>query len=242
MHAAEIVVHEIKGNGGDMVFDFLGKRVGQACGSSHAHSHSEVLPFNETCRDVLWIRPTRNRRGLRSNAFRGAVACFFFVIFAVNFIQHCVVDVSAERVFNGGQIGAVSISCELNTIRESRTKIVNELMGASGASISNEPRHGQLGIRVNRNPGPNIAESEFSLLGFWNVCGLGINERPNLVALNPARFHVADMLVMIHGTGSPNRNEQARDRVSSNASQPARGADRVSFNEATDNFDLRVSV
>jgi len=49
VNPAEVVIHEIKSRGEEMVFNLLTESVGQPCKASHAHTHSEVLPLNETC-------------------------------------------------------------------------------------------------------------------------------------------------------------------------------------------------
>lgn len=242
MDSDEIVVHEIEGNGGDMVLKFFAESVRQSSEPANTHSHIEVLPLNETRRNVLGIGPARNRRGLCSNAFRWTVAGFLFAIFTINLVQHRVINFASERILNSGEIGAVSIRGELHAIGQAACKIVYEFMGASGASISNEPRDGQLGVSVNRCPSPDIAESEFPLFGFGNVRRLGIHERPNLIALNAARFHVADVSVVILRARSPNIQKEAGNCVSANAGQPRSRTNRVSFNEATNDFDLSVFV
>lgn len=240
MNAAKIVVHKINGNGGDVILKLLGERISEARESPHAHSHGEILSFNVACGNVSRFGVSDDRRGLCSNAFRGTIAGLFFSIFPVNLHKHGVVDVRSEGIFDGSQINTVSISGQLNARSKAIGKVLHKFMGTSGATISNEPRNGKLGICINRNPRPDITESKLPLLAFGDVGGLGITERPNLVALNSLGIHIADMLVMIGGTRATDINKQFGDCVSRNTSQPRCRANGISFNEATNNFDSGV--
>jgi hypothetical protein len=46
VNPAEIVVHEVERDGGLMVLDFLGERIGQASESAHRHAHCQVLTLH----------------------------------------------------------------------------------------------------------------------------------------------------------------------------------------------------
>ena len=51
VNPAEVVVHEVKRNGGGVVLDLLGKPIRQARKPAHVHPHGEVLALCE-------VRPT----------------------------------------------------------------------------------------------------------------------------------------------------------------------------------------
>ena len=56
MNAAEIIVRKVQGDGGFQMGKFLAKSIGQPRKSPHRHSHSQVLPFHETGRNLIGIR------------------------------------------------------------------------------------------------------------------------------------------------------------------------------------------
>lgn len=46
MNSAEVVVHHVKRDGRDVVFDLLGECIGKRSKSAHGHPHGEVLTFD----------------------------------------------------------------------------------------------------------------------------------------------------------------------------------------------------
>ena len=46
MDARKVVVQEIQRVRGDVVFEFLGKAVREACKAAHLHTHGEVLALD----------------------------------------------------------------------------------------------------------------------------------------------------------------------------------------------------
>src|SRR5713226_7896702 len=53
MDAAEVVIHKPNRHGSRMVLNLFRERVGKASEAANAHSHAEVLTFNEAGADVL---------------------------------------------------------------------------------------------------------------------------------------------------------------------------------------------
>ena len=72
--APEVVPHKMKRHGMRVVPHFLSERIGQSRESPHAHSHSQVLPFNIAGADVFRIGPALypKRFAGRGWATRGA--------------------------------------------------------------------------------------------------------------------------------------------------------------------------
>src|SRR5437868_6732882 len=56
VYPAEVVVHEMKGDGGLEVVYFFAEGVGQPGKAPHAHPHSEVVPLYEARGDVTRVR------------------------------------------------------------------------------------------------------------------------------------------------------------------------------------------
>jgi hypothetical protein len=47
MHTAKVVIHEVKRDGGNVILQLLRERIGQPYESTNAHTHGEILAFNE---------------------------------------------------------------------------------------------------------------------------------------------------------------------------------------------------
>src|SRR2546423_9305991 len=77
-----------------------------------------------------------------------------------------------------------SVSGELNSIGESRPQIMHEVKGATGVPLADEPAGYKFCVGVNRNPCPSVAATLRFVFG-WAILALRINERPNLITLDP---------------------------------------------------------
>lgn len=55
MHPHEIVMREVQRYGCAQVLDLLGEGICQPREPTHRHPHSQVLPLNEACRDMVLI-------------------------------------------------------------------------------------------------------------------------------------------------------------------------------------------
>jgi len=98
MHSAEIIVNRIEGNCMTKIIDLLGERISQPGKPPHLHSHGEVLTFNVTRGDVLWIGPAGNRCRHSSNALSRTVPSFGFGRHPVKFNQGCIIDFRTESI------------------------------------------------------------------------------------------------------------------------------------------------
>lgn len=65
---AEVVVHEMQGQGVFEVLDLLREGVGQSGEPAHLHPHREVLPLGVTGRDVPEVGIALDRRRPRPDA------------------------------------------------------------------------------------------------------------------------------------------------------------------------------
>jgi hypothetical protein len=70
---------------------------------------------------VIKIRITFDPRLAQTNAFCRAIAALgAFRCRAVKLDQHRIVNITAERAFNGRQIGPVAVADKLNAVGEAR--------------------------------------------------------------------------------------------------------------------------
>jgi hypothetical protein len=76
----------------------------------------------------------------RAHANCGAVSSFRrFARCPVNLLQHRVINLGTEGVLDRAQICAMSICRELNAIRQPRFQIVNEMVRATGVTMTDKP-------------------------------------------------------------------------------------------------------
>jgi hypothetical protein len=56
----------------------------------------------------------------------------------------------------------MAVCCQLNAMGKTFRKIVHEVIRASSIALANEPARNEFGIRIERNPRPNIASAKFA--------------------------------------------------------------------------------
>lgn len=122
--------------------------------------------------------------------------------FAVDFDQHSIVNFIPKRFPDGRQVGPESVRGELHTHCKALAKVLDEGVGCIRIPAIYPVRNDQLGIRINRGPGPNITKAELPLEFSGDIGFLGIAERPNLITLNPLAGQVAEVLVVVFGARS----------------------------------------
>ena len=107
VNPAEIIMHEVKGNGVLEVIDFLGKGVSQSRESAVHHSDSQVLPFDVARGNMLHVRIAHHRLFACADTICGAVSDFAaFLRSAVQLHKHGVVNVDSQGIFNGPSVTA----------------------------------------------------------------------------------------------------------------------------------------
>jgi len=76
--ANEVVVHEMKRDGCDVMLDSLGETICEASKAAHVHPHGEVLALHVGRADVLGIGLASDFLALATDALGGAVTRFAF--------------------------------------------------------------------------------------------------------------------------------------------------------------------
>ena len=114
MNPAEVIVHEVDRYGMGLILDLFAEGIGQSGHPAHAHPHREILPFYKTCRNLSHIRIALDSHLARPTAISRAIACRALIWRCIiDFVQHGEIHIVPERMFNGCQIGPVSIRREL---------------------------------------------------------------------------------------------------------------------------------
>jgi hypothetical protein len=67
---------------------------------------------------------------------------------AVDLHEHRVIDVRAERIFNGRQIGLVAVRRGLHAVAQAAHYILHELVRRTAIARADEPRRDQLRVGI----------------------------------------------------------------------------------------------
>src|SRR6266446_5016140 len=115
------------------------------------------------------LRVARTAERLRPLDLRRAVAACRMRNLAIQLNELGVIDIGAKTRLDGFQVSPMSIARNLNAIREPLRKVTHELDRGRAAAIADAPGRHQLRIRVECNPGPEIASFFWGVLGERNL-------------------------------------------------------------------------
>ena len=122
MDSAEVVVHVVDRDRGNVIFDLFGECIRQAREAAHLHPHREVLPLDVAGRDVLRIGIADLRFLLAAKALGRRVACLRGGLArnasTVDLHQYGVIDVTLKRIVDRVQIPAQAVGRQLNAVCE----------------------------------------------------------------------------------------------------------------------------
>src|SRR5260370_24786517 len=154
MNPNEVVVHDVKRYGCNMVLDLLAESIRKSCKSPHRQPHCEVLPLHVTRADMVWIGVAVDYMAFAANAISRAITLLPLWIVAVKLHQLRVVNVAAERLLDGYKIGAQTIACKLNAILQTPREVVHEEAGGNAAPRSKDPPAVALPLHADCYPPP----------------------------------------------------------------------------------------
>ncbi len=100
------------------------------------------------------------------------------------------------------------IGRKLGGIVETGAQIVHQDHRAFARTVAHEIGDDQLGIRIDRGPGPHIARAFRCRLRGLHALFLGMTERPDFIALNAAGLHVANRVLVDGQSGFPGFDQQ----------------------------------
>ncbi len=241
MNPAEVVMHEVESNRVLVIFDLLGKGVRKAGESANTHTHRAILAFHKAGGDVRVCGFARNLRFACTHALSGTVARFwaFAERLAVNLHKLRVVDLAAESVFHGHEVGSMTVRGQLNAGGEPASKVMHEVAGRGCIALADVPARNQFGIAIDGRPSPNAS----SPLGFHlrrAIFVLGIAKSPNFVTLETFARQVTKHFILIARTRVSSINQHFNDGVNGRAGQTRSGAKAIALTEAVE--DLRPPV
>ncbi len=232
VNATEVVMHIVNGDGRDVILNFLRERIGQPREAAHLHPHREILALNVARRNMLRVRIARDNYFAASDALRRAVTRLTLTVRAVQFDQHGIIHVGAERIFHGAQICAMAIGRKLHAIRKTFRQILNESIGRARITSTNQPRHDEFAVSIHRRPRPYASDSELPLFLDRNVLVFRVAERPNFIALNTLAIQIYESLVEVLRARPAKFYEKFRNRVLGHTRHANCSADAVSLDKS----------
>lgn len=91
----------------------------------------------------------------------------------------------------------MAVSGELHAVREPGGQVAHEHLSVLAVAATEPPRRHELGVRADGGPHPQVAVAELALMLGGDVFGLGVAERPNLVALDARARQVGQRAVLV---------------------------------------------
>lgn len=171
-------------------------------------------------------------------AFRGAVAALCgFRRLAVELHEQRIVHVGAERFFDSIKVGAMPVRRELDAIGYPILQVADQGASILGIPAADQVGDDELGIRLDRGPGPDVASPFRLLLRRRDVRLLGVGEGLNFIDLDALGLHAARMLVMIGRAYLPGVLQHLRDCVDRHVHHAADGPHGRALAEHREDLD-----
>src|SRR5258708_40347710 len=133
----------------------------------------------------------------------------------------------------------MAVRRQLDAIGQARSNVPHEQLSEVSITRADKPRDDELRVRIQRRPGPHVADVWVFFPLFGDVPFLATDERPNLIALDSSASQVATDAALILGTSAANLDKQLGDGVLRNASHSDRRTDRASLNKSL--YDLNAT-
>ena len=184
VYPAEIVMHEVQGDGVLVVLQLLGEGIGQPGKPAAAHAQGEVLALNVAGGDVLAIRRPLDGPLADADALGRGIPALTLHGLPEELDEHGIVNLSPKGFLHSLKVGLVAVAGQLDAVNQPGLEIVNKVGRAGQRAVPNVPGGHELGRRVNGHPCPGVAQAgiTFELLG--NVGLFAIGEAPNFIHLD----------------------------------------------------------
>jgi len=223
MNTAEIVIREVRSDGGLGMRQFLAVSIRQPCESAKPHSQGKILPFNKRCRDVLRVGiPTANfGYNLRDRSW-GVPLVPELAIVAVQLRQLSKISIGCKGFLNGLAVKDVGICRQLHAvIAKSVIQIQHECLRVGAGTFADKIGRNELGVGIERDENPLVAK--VCRVVFSNLPSLLHQEAPNFVTLNVTAGQLAHLFVRHFVAALASQYQQAHDCVAIQAGEPFRG-------------------
>lgn len=237
VYSGEVVPHVMQRNGVRQVVDLFGKSVRQSRKAAHRHTHSQVLPFHKTSRDVATIGNASDNSLSAAYALRWAVADLSRTpVGTVHLDQHRVVNILSEgKVYCIG-VYPVPVRRKLNPVCETGSKIVHEVLGMPRIAAADTPAWDNLSISTHCDPYPNVAKPEFAFQLLRYVLFFCVAELPNFVALDALAGQIPHCFILIIGTSGPYIFEEFKDGIHGGPCHAYNAPQRITLDQCADDL------
>lgn len=242
MDAAEIVMSKIDTNGSLEVLQFAGEADAQPRESAKLSSHREILPFDETGRNVFRVGITDSDFGYNlREAWWGVprIGSIELPEIAKQLAQLREVHVATKRCFDRFPIERKGISSQLNfPAIQPVSEIADEFVGLLAGTLTDQKRGNQFGVCIERDVNPLI--TKFDGIAFSDVPLFFHQERPKFVRLNTSTGQVLHALVPEFFALPSGHDEQTHDGIPIQARDTLSAPNRAAFQETADRLNGKL--
>src|SRR5579864_1917566 len=233
MHAAHIEKDHVKIDCGFQVFQRFTETQGKPRKAPQVCAHAQIGPFHMASRDVAGIGVSADWDRDCGFYLRGAVPVRGFAVrSSVQFQKLREVNASTEVLFDGRNVSAQSVRCDLESPRNALAQIADKLIGTCRVSLRGQIGQNKLGFAVNRHP--DVGISPLSGIIRRKMACFGVDKGPEFVSLHKSRVNSAHSAVKQIPTLLTDSQKQRENRALVDASETRHGADTHSFHKQTD--------
>jgi hypothetical protein len=154
---------------------------------------------------------------------------------SVDFKQLGEVNVCPEILFNGGNVGAESVSRNLESSSHALAEVADKVVGASRVALSGQVRQNEFRFAINRHP--DIGVSPFLWVIGRKMFFFRVNKTPEFISLNKARTNISHAFVEQFAGVFADSEKNGKNRTLVDASDTGDGADAHALHQQGD--DLR---
>ncbi len=228
MNTAEIVIGEVKRDGGFQVRQLLAERISEPSHAPKLHPHGQVLPFHVRSADVFRIGIANSHLGYDLLDWAWGVPPLGAVILSIvakQFHKLREIHVQAEAFRDASRVVNQAVCRKLHRAGKATVQVPQKAASFRSGALADVVGGNQLGLLVNGNENPLIADLQGFALS--DASRLLLHEAPNLVDLKVSRAQIAHRGVHQAGTALTGDQEQTHDGIAVESCQSLCAADRA---------------
>jgi hypothetical protein len=241
MNTTEIVVGEVQRERGLQMRQLFAEGVGEPRKTTHLHSHSEVLPFDERSADVFRVGVPASDLGYNLDDWAwGVPFTSMLPVVSVQFNELREIRVQSKGVRNGTLVGVISIRRDLHMAGGALVQVMHKGFRVNRRSSADKVRRHKFVLRVHRHKDPLIAN--FGRVILSDVAGFLGDERPDFVDLQIPGAQVCHSGVHEFPTTFSGDKQEAHDRVAIQPRKSFGRANGAALKQAVNRLEGRVGV
>ena len=212
VHAAEVEKGHVQMNSGSQMFERLAETEAQSRKAAKVRPHAQVCAFYVASADSFHLRISADAYWDGRRYFRGVVPLRPFAVSrSVEFEQLGEVNVRAEVFFDGGDVTAKPVRCDLESAGDALAQILDEIICAGTFALCDQIRQDHFCFAVDCHPDVLIAPLLRNVavqVGF-----LGMDKGPEFIGLHESRMDIPHARIEQASRFIPDREKQRKNRA-----------------------------